>query len=118
MPDVSYFFPKVSKKDNTTQIQNLAGIFVLPGSQIDNTLLIGGCGQNLAHAQLWPYQFKRSSYATDRQYWCIPNRTQTTIMIRIHLSGWVGIDRFALLHQLTFVLPNYLQTHLPWSLII
>ena len=67
MPDVPYFLPKVSKKDNTTQIHKLVGTFVLPRSQIDK-LLIGGCGQNLAHAQLWPYQFKRSSYATACAY--------------------------------------------------
>ena len=40
MPDVPYFLPKVSKKDNTTQIQKLAGIFVLPGSQIDKLMQI------------------------------------------------------------------------------
>ena len=28
------------------------------------TPLISGCGQNFAHAQLWPYQFNTSSYAT------------------------------------------------------
>ena len=27
--------------------------------------LFSGCGQNIAHAQLWPYQFNSSSYATD-----------------------------------------------------
>ena len=56
---------EVSETDKTTQSLS---IFVLQGSQIDKLIHVCGYGQKLVHAQLWPYQFNSSSYATDPNF--------------------------------------------------